>query len=98
MIRANVLIPLASAIALSATLAVHASATDPTAGTLTPQQIDQPWQSSVRKYDAERRTWLERVDATHASGPFRSDWSSLMQYHAPKWYEEARFGIFIHWG
>ncbi|MCS7120173.1 MAG: alpha-L-fucosidase [Nitrososphaerota archaeon] len=31
-------------------------------------------------------------------GPFKPDWESLKQYTVPKWYLDAKFGIFIHWG
>ncbi len=33
-----------------------------------------------------------------AAGPFDSTWASLQGYQAPRWYEDAKFGIFIHWG
>ncbi len=33
-----------------------------------------------------------------AKGPFTSTWESLRAYHIPSWYEDAKFGIFIHWG
>ena len=33
-----------------------------------------------------------------AKGPFTSTWESLKAYHIPSWYEDAKFGIFIHWG
>jgi len=35
---------------------------------------------------------------THCQGPFSANWESLANYSAPKWYEDAKFGIFIHWG
>jgi len=31
-------------------------------------------------------------------GPFQPTWASLEQYQAPQWYQDAKFGIFIHWG
>ena len=31
-------------------------------------------------------------------GPFAANWPSLARYSIPKWYEDAKFGIFIHWG
>jgi alpha-L-fucosidase len=31
-------------------------------------------------------------------GPFAANWPSLAQYSIPKWYEDAKFGLFIHWG
>ncbi len=29
---------------------------------------------------------------------FEPTWDSLKQYQVPAWYEEGKFGIFIHWG
>ena len=32
-------------------------------------------------------------------GPFQPTWESLRDnYHLPAWFNEAKFGIFIHWG
>jgi len=31
-------------------------------------------------------------------GPFNDSWESLRAYEPPRWYEDAKFGIFIHWG
>ncbi|MFH1570531.1 MAG: alpha-L-fucosidase [Gemmatimonadota bacterium] len=31
-------------------------------------------------------------------GPFQPTWESLSQYQVPRWYEDGKFGIFIHWG
>ncbi len=56
------------------------------------------WQKSVQKYDAARQQLLQRVDSQGHQGPFRPDWGSLRNYKAPEWYEDAKFGIFIHWG
>ena len=34
-----------------------------------------------------------------APGPFQPSWESLRdQYRVPSWFNEAKFGIFIHWG
>ena len=33
-----------------------------------------------------------------ASGPFAATWESLKGYTVPAWYEDGKFGIFIHWG
>ena len=32
------------------------------------------------------------------AGPFRADWDSLGKYVVPDWYQDGKFGIFIHWG
>jgi len=31
-------------------------------------------------------------------GPFKPCWESLKQYRVPDWYQDGKFGIFIHWG
>ena len=33
-----------------------------------------------------------------ASGPFQPDWDSLVNYEAPEWFRDAKFGIWAHWG
>jgi len=70
----------------------------PTAGTLTPEQIDAQWIAANSKYDSERKRILSNVDRTISAGPFRDDWQSLRAYQAPEWFRDAKFGIFIHWG
>ena len=29
---------------------------------------------------------------------YESTWESLQQFEVPQWYQDAKFGIFIHWG
>jgi alpha-L-fucosidase len=31
-------------------------------------------------------------------GRYQPTWESLSQYRVPPWYEDAKFGIFLHWG
>jgi alpha-L-fucosidase len=33
----------------------------------------------------------------HGDGPYRPTWDSLLQYEAPEWYQDAKFGIWAHW-
>ena len=75
-------------------------AQSPTAPTASeePEKIDQIWQKASSKYDAERAGLLKGVDAIANQGPFRPDWESLQKYESPEWYQDAKFGIFIHWG
>ena len=40
----------------------------------------------------------ETIRAVAASGPFQPDWESLKACQVPQWYQDAKFGIFIHWG
>ena len=32
------------------------------------------------------------------AGPFEPTWPSLERAQVPEWYQNAKFGIFIHWG
>ncbi len=41
---------------------------------------------------------LEKIDAVIGEGPFHANWESLGKYEIPQWYQDAKFGIFIHWG
>ena len=41
---------------------------------------------------------LREIDAVIAAGPYSADWGSLCAHEVPRWYEDAKFGIFIHWG
>lgn len=36
--------------------------------------------------------------ASLAVGDYSPDWSSLDSRPLPSWYDEAKFGIFLHWG
>lgn len=40
----------------------------------------------------------KEIKAAIAAGPFSADWNSLQGYQAPAWYQDAKLGIFIHWG
>ena len=63
-----------------------------------PNADDLIWQKSVAKYDQARADMVKTVDDQAHSGPFRPNWPSLQGYKIPSWYEDAKFGIFIHWG
>lgn len=41
---------------------------------------------------------LKRIDEVISSGPFTDSWDSLGNYQVPKWYQNAKFGIFSHFG
>lgn len=64
----------------------------------TPNADDLVWQKSVQKYDARRNSLIEDVDKVAQEGPFQPNWESLEKYKVPDWYQDAKFGIFIHWG
>jgi alpha-L-fucosidase len=38
------------------------------------------------------------VEKAAAAGPFAPTWDSLARFRVPEWYQDAKFGIFIHWG
>lgn len=41
---------------------------------------------------------LADIDEVIQNGPYKDNWESLSTYPLPKWYKEAKFGVFIHWG
>ena len=42
---------------------------------------------------------LQTIAEVIAAGPFEATWESLQAgYQIPAWYEDAKFGLFIHWG
>jgi alpha-L-fucosidase len=54
--------------------------------------------AGAQSYDEHVSAAVERVDRTVAQGPFQAAWPSLQTYKVPDWYQDAKFGIFIHWG
>ncbi|MCM1027848.1 MAG: alpha-L-fucosidase [Roseburia sp.] len=44
------------------------------------------------------KPYLEKIEEVIARGPYRDTWESLAAYQPPRWYQDAKFGIFIHWG
>ena len=48
--------------------------------------------------DSRRAEILKTVDEVAAAGQFKPNWQSLSGYKPAEWYEDAKFGIFIHWG
>jgi len=41
---------------------------------------------------------LRRVREVIDRGPFTDEWESLTAYEPPLWFQDAKFGIFLHWG
>jgi alpha-L-fucosidase len=37
------------------------------------------------------------VAGLSGDGPYQPTWDSLLQYDAPEWYRDAKFGIWAHW-
>ena len=42
--------------------------------------------------------YLKKINDVIARGRYKDTWESLSRYRVPRWYEDAKFGIFIHWG
>lgn len=50
-------------------------------------------------FPAEIEKRLAAIDAVAKRGPFQPTWESITnRFHTPKWYQDAKFGLFIHWG
>lgn len=99
------LLALASAllVALPATT-LHAQAKKDVWKTPDPAPVGKPnaddliWEKAVAKYDGPRAKYDHDVDVVDAKGPFKPNWPSIEQYQIPQWYQDAKFGIFIHFG
>ncbi len=44
------------------------------------------------------KTSVEQISKIAEAGPFHPDWESLRSFSTPQWYQDGKFGIFIHWG
>jgi alpha-L-fucosidase len=57
------------------------------------------WSRLPEPVDAtDNSTGLSRVDEVVAAGPYEATWESLQRYQPPRWYQDAKIGIFLHWG
>ena len=56
--------------------------------------------------ETEQRGFIENVDSFPeekmtfpiAQGPYQPTWQSIAEHTVPEWWNEAKFGVFIHWG
>lgn len=46
----------------------------------------------------DKSNYLKVIENTISTGRFKAEWDSLSQFQVPAWYQQAKFGIFIHWG
>lgn len=46
----------------------------------------------------DKQAYLAQIDRVIAAGPYKADWGSLSRHATPGWYQDAKLGIFIHWG
>lgn len=43
-------------------------------------------------------SYLKTIESVISDGRYKDNWESLNEYPIPRWYKDAKFGIFIHWG
>src|SRR5437764_5549031 len=55
-------------------------------------------QGYERGYAEKVENAVDAVAKANAHGPYQPAWESIKQYKIPAWYQDAKFGIFIHWG
>ncbi|MHC4520083.1 MAG: alpha-L-fucosidase, partial [Planctomycetota bacterium] len=48
--------------------------------------------------DAYVAEQLDELDAFNAKGPWKTNWDSLTQHEIPEWFQDAKLGIYAHWG
>lgn len=44
------------------------------------------------------KEYLNQIDDVIKNGKYKDSWQSLANHKTPEWYNNAKFGIFIHWG
>lgn len=54
----------------------------------------------MNQHDVERARHgrRDRIAERNETGPFVPEWESLRGQRVPAWYEDGKFGIFVHWG
>ena len=52
----------------------------------------------AQDFTAKVQQQVAAVKAEDQRGPFHPDWNSLAAYRTPTWFQDAKFGIFLHWG
>ena len=51
-----------------------------------------------KRRENRMKDYMNKINNVISKGKYKDSWESLQQYHVPTWYENAKFGIFIHWG
>lgn len=44
------------------------------------------------------RAYRDLIDQVNDDGRITPSWDSLASYKVPQWYQDGKFGIFVHWG
>ena len=52
----------------------------------------------IRMENRKEQEYLALLESVNKEGPYRPEWSSLMESKTPEWFQKERLGIFIHWG
>jgi len=66
-------------------------------GTQQVANVRLPWVSPLPQAEIDKR--LAEIDRVAKAGPFQPDWASITNgFEPPQWYQDAKFGLFIHWG
>lgn len=45
-----------------------------------------------------KQEYLAQIQRVIEKGPYKDTWESLSRHPIPQWYQDAKLGIFIHWG
>ena len=45
-----------------------------------------------------KQEYLNKIEEWIQKGPYKDYWASLSEHETPRWFRDAKFGIFIHWG
>ena len=54
--------------------------------------------ANAAKCESALTSTLAEVDRTITNGPFKPNWKSLSKHVDPQWFQDAKFGIYTHWG
>lgn len=46
----------------------------------------------------DKKTYYAHILSQISQGSYSDSWASLTDFRVPQWFEDAKFGIFIHWG
>ena len=55
-------------------------------------------QGYERGYAEKVENAVDAVAKANTHGSYQPSWESIKHYKIPAWYQDAKFGIFIHWG
>src|ERR1041384_778102 len=53
------------------------------------------WETTAQKKKVDQK--IAEINRVIREGPFKDDWDSLAKYKVPEWWQDAKFGIKIHW-